>query len=225
MSTATTSLLVTIANVLSWFMQLSILVPMVVVWRRQAQFPPAVRLLSWYVYLSLLSVIAARSAEFMHQSNLLILTAFNFSKILLFLGVYYMVLQQQVVRQTLAVLTALGLLAGVAIFGWLDTSFLLTFSRTLQCALLAAFALAYLEQLAREPPAGQLRNNPFFLVSVGQLFYSAGTIIFFSFGLAKLTYAQNKIYFGIVAIVGLFFNALLTLAFLRAKPEAPGRRA
>jgi uncharacterized membrane protein YeaQ/YmgE (transglycosylase-associated protein family) len=202
-------------------MQLSILVPMVVTWQRGRQFSPPIRLLSWYVYLSALSVVAARWAEWTHHSNLLYLMAFNAGKILLFTAVYFQVLQLRWLRWLFVGLAAAGLLGGLYVGLRQEMGFLMTYFRTLQCALLAALALAYLEQLSREPPVGRLRQNPMLLLSVGQLVYSAGTVMFFSLDFTKASMAQNKIYFGVVAISGLIFNYLLTLAFLRARPDGP----
>ena len=216
-----TEQLVGITEVLSWIMQLSIVVPMVVTWQRWRQFSPPIRLLSWYVYLSLLSVVAARWAEWTHHSNLLYIMAFNAGKILLFTAVYFQVLQLRWVRWLFVGLAVAGLLGGVYVGLRQEMGFMMTYFRTLQCGLLAALALAYLEQLSREPPMGQLRQNPLLLLSVGQLVYSAGTVVLFSLDFTKASMAQNKIYFGIVAIAGLIFNYLLTLAFLRARPDGP----
>lgn len=216
-----TTQLVIVAEALSLFMQASIIVPMVVSWRRWEQFSPAIRLLSSYVYLSALSVVAARWAEWTHHSNLLYLIAFNAIKILLFTAVYFQVLQLRWLRWLFVVLTAAGLLGGVYVGLRQEMGFMMTYFRTLQCGLLAALALAYLEQLSREPPKERLRSNPMFLVSVGQLIYSAGTVVFFSLDFTKASVAQNKIYFAVVAISGLIFNYMLTLAFLRAQPGGP----
>ena len=147
--------------------------------------------------------------------------AFNAGKILLFTAVYFQVLQLRWVRWLFVGLAAAGLLGGVYVGLRQDMGFMMTYFRTLQCGLLAALALAYLEQLSREPPMGRLRQNPLLLLSVGQLVYSAGTVVLFSLDLTKASVAQNKIYFGIVAVAGLIFNYLLTLAFLRARPDGP----
>jgi hypothetical protein len=220
-----TAQLVIAAETLSWLMQLSIIVPMVVSWQRWRQFSPPIRLLSWYVYLSALSVVAARWAEWTHHSNLAYLMAFNTSKILLFTAVYFQVLQLRWLRWLFVGLVALGLLGGVYVGLRQEMGFMMTYFRTLQCGLLAALALAYLEQLSREPPVGRLRHNPMFLLSVAQLVYSAGTVVFFSLDFTKASVAQNKIYFGVVAISGLIFNYLLTLTFLRARPNGPETQA
>jgi hypothetical protein len=219
MSPATTSFLISLAENLSWVMQVSILVPMVVVWRRRRYFPPAVRLLSWYVYLSLVSVLGARVSEFYHLSNWLAVAGFNLGKIALLGGVFYLALHQARARSLVALTTLATLVFGLYSMWQLGIGFLLTYARVTQCAVLAAFALAYLEQLSREAPAGRLGHNPLFLVSVGQLFYSAGTVMYFSMDFNHMPSPQLKFYFGIVAILGLIFNFLLTLAFLRARSE------
>jgi hypothetical protein len=219
MSPSTIAVLLILAKTLSWVMQASILVPMVVVWRRGQYFSPAVRLLSWYVYLSLLSSVGARLSELCQVPNWPMLAAFNFGKIALFGGVYYLALHHRMVRQLVLATTGAGLAIALYSIVMMDMSFVVTFARVLQCALLAGFALAYLEQVSREPPRGPLRHNPLFLVSVGQLFYSAGTVMYFSLNYLKLPSGYTEIYFGIVAILGLVFNTMLTLAFLRAQPE------
>ncbi|GAA4370890.1 hypothetical protein GCM10023185_45800 [Hymenobacter saemangeumensis] len=220
MSTPTLNFLMAVSEGLAWAMQVSILVPMAVVWRRRRQFPPPVKLLSWYVYFSLLCSIGARIAEVNLLPNWPMLAAFNFGKIALFGGVYYLVLRQWLVRRLVLASAVLTVAFGIYAMLWLDMRFVVTYARVLQCALLAAFALAYLEQLSREPPLGQLNHNPLFLLSVGQLLYSAGSVMYFSIGFVKLEPIYNKIYFGIPAALGLVFNILLTMAFLRAQPEA-----
>jgi hypothetical protein len=152
------------------------------------------------VYLSALGVVAARWAEWTHHSNLLYLIAFNACKILLFTAVYFQVLQLRWVRWLFVALTAAGLREGIYVSLQQEMGFMMTYFRTLQCGLLAALALAYLEQLSREPPVGRLRQNPMFLLSVGQLVYSAGTVVFFSLDFTKASVAQNKIYFSFAAI-------------------------
>ncbi|MDO7874283.1 hypothetical protein Q5H93_06025 [Hymenobacter sp. ASUV-10] len=216
-----TTQLVIASEALSLLMQVSIIVPMVVSWRRWSQLSPLMRLLSSYVYLSALSVVAARWAEWTHHSNLLYLMAFNAGKIILFTAVYFQVLQLRWLRWLFVGLATVGLLAGVYVGLRQEMGLMMTYFRTLQCGLLAALALAYLEQLSREPPRERLRSNPMFLLSVGQLIYSAGTVVFFSLDFTRASVAQNKIYFGVVAISGLIFNTLLTMAFLRARPDGP----
>lgn len=224
MTDATIHLLKALSETLSWVNQASIIVPIAVVWRRRQHFPPAVSLLSWYVYLSLACSVGARLAELNQLPNWPMLAAFNFGKIALFGGVYFLVLRQWLVRRLVLALAAGALLFGLYSMLYLPMSFAVTLARVLQCALLAGFALAYLEQLSREPPAGRLRHNPLFLVSVAQLLYSAGTVMYFSFGAVDLPAVYTRICFGIVAVLGLLFNVLLTLAFLRARPEPASRR-
>jgi len=225
MSTTTLSLLVALSGILTWVMQASIIVPMAVVWRRRQHLSPSIRLLSFYVYLSLLCSVGARLAELSHDPNWPWLVGFNMGKIALFGGVYYLVLRQRLVRRLVAALTVATLVFGLFAILRLEMAQVVTYARVLQCALLAAFALAYLEQVSREPPQGSIHRTPLFLVSVAQLLYSAGTVMYFSIDYVKLVPAYAKIYFGIVAILGLLFNALLTLAFYWAQPEPESQRA
>ncbi|MGY3089523.1 hypothetical protein ACVWYF_002571 [Hymenobacter sp. UYAg731] len=209
----------------SWFMtlmQLSILVPMVVVWRRRAHFPPPVRLLSWYVYISAFFVITARLSAIYLHNNLYFLIGFNVTKMLLFAAVYRQVLTSPRMRRVLAIATiaALGTVAGTFALGAAQA---LAVSRVAQCALLAGFALAYLEQLLNRADNRRLSQDPLGLLSLGQLIYSATTVSVCSLDIVTQSYMPVIHLFSDVflASAGLAFNYFLTMAFLRATPDTP----
>ncbi|GAA3963536.1 hypothetical protein GCM10022407_07770 [Hymenobacter antarcticus] len=201
-------------------MQLSILVPMLVVWLRRRDFPPAVKILSWYVYLSAFCVLGIRF--FAPYDNSLYLIYFNVGKIALFATVYYKAVESVRMRQ-LVLITALAALAvcvGLTASGFFTHSFDLAVvvCRVVQSAVLAAFALVYLEQMLGHGTTAPVSRDPIWLLSVGQLLYSAGTVTAFSLDYLSRTPYEQAPKSMIVAVVGTIFNVFLTLAFLRAKP-------
>jgi len=197
---------------LMYAMQASILIPMAVVWRQRRHFSPAVRLLSWYVYLSLTSVLLLQLYPRYLPSNYAILVAFNMGRIALFGAVYHHVLRGRA-RQVVAAATAAALVAALAAVAY-NLSAAVAIVRVVQCAVLAGFALLYLEQRLARPAA----RDPLWLLSVGQLLYSAGTVTAFSFTThAGVTRHDITVKFLFVSISGLVFNYFLTLAFLRAQ--------
>ncbi|GAB3869324.1 hypothetical protein GCM10028824_16080 [Hymenobacter segetis] len=208
------------------FMQLSILVPMVVVWQRRKHFPPPVKLLSWYVYISAFFVISARLAAIYLHNNLYFLTGFNVTKMLLFAAVYRLVLTSPRMRRVLTIATVVALctVAGALAFGAAQA---LPVSRVVQCALLAGFALAYLEQLLNRADNRRLSQDSLGLLSLGQLIYSATTVSVFSLEVAiqdswPVFHLFSDIF---MASAGLALNYFLTLAFLRATPDIPAPAA
>jgi len=212
-------------------MQVSICVPMAVVWMRRQQFPVPVKLLSWYVYLSVLSLAASKLYPTYLPNNYGGIVGFNLGKIALFGAVYYQVLVPGRLRQ--AVLLATGAcLAGVGVVVAHDLELAVDVSRVTQCALLAGLALLYLEQTLGRPTFRPAAHDPLWLLSVGQLFYSAGTITVFSFTYLSQDEDYQTLNFIFVSLSGLVFNWFLTLAFLRARapvaaaatpPEPPAR--
>ena len=217
--------LVQLMMIMMTVMQLSILAPMLVVWMRKREFPPAVKVLSWYVYLSAFCTVGGRLTA--AYDNSLSLICFNAGKIALFGMVYYEVLKSARMRQ-LILITALGALAvcvGLTGNGFFTHSFDLAVvvSRVMQSAVLAAFALVYLEQMLGRANTVPLSRDPIWLLSVGQLLYSAGTVTAFSLDyLSKTQYDQAPKWI-FISIIGVIFNVFLTLAFLRAKtaPQQP----
>ena len=206
----------------SWLlpvMQTSILVPMAVVWLRRRQFSAAVQRLSWYVYLSLATSIGAWLGAIYLHYNLGFLVAFNLGKIALFGMVYYQVLALPWARRLVAVATVVAVVGAATVMGY-DGFLAMKMSRVAQCALLAGFALLYLEQSLGRTAPGPATHDPIWLLSAGQLLYSAGTVTVFSLESAHLLQYGSITYF-IMALSGLAFNGLLTLAFWRARPTSP----
>ena len=202
--------------------QASILVPMVVVWARRRYFPGPVRLLSWYVYLSLFSVIGAR---FFHignpPSNMQYLIGFNVGKIALFGAVYYQVLTQRSTRRLVAGITG-AVLAGMLITVLYDMRLAVSVSRVAHCTVLAAFALLYFDQYSERARGISPMKDPLWLVSMGQLLYSAVTISFFSYDFITEDTNESVWRYLFMDVGGLAFNFFLTLAFLRAQPSESG---
>lgn len=211
-----------LASWLMTFMQFSILVPMVVVWRRWAHFSPPVKQLSWYVYISAFFALSARLSAIYLHNNLYFLIGFNVIKMLLFAAVYRLVLTSPRMRRVLTVATvvAFSTVAGAFAFGAAQT---LTISRVVQCALLAGFALVYLEQLLKNANNKKLNQDTMGLLSLGQLIYSATTVSVFSLDIMAQSAWPGVHLFcdAFLVIAGLAFNYFLTLAFLRATPEIP----
>ena len=202
-------------------MQGSTLVPMVVVWLRRRHFSAPVRLLSWYVYLSLLASAAGHLYPAYLPNNYWGIIGFNTAKIALFGALYYSVLKTGPLRRLVRTTTVIAL-AGCAIACLYDIRLGMTVSRVVQCAVLAAFAVAYLEQTMSRSMGPLCTHDPLWLTSVGQLLYSAGTVTAFSFDILTVGYTNQVVvqYLFIVG-AGVLFNAFLTLAFLRARRVAP----
>ncbi|MBH8567698.1 hypothetical protein KB206_02305 [Microvirga sp. STS02] len=205
-------------------MQFSILVPMVVVWARRRNFSPPVKVLSLYVYISAFFALSARLSAIYLHNNLLFLIGFNVAKVLLLVAVYRLVLTAPRTRRLLAIATLAGL-------GIVAASFVLglpravTVSRVVQCALLAGFALAYLEQGLNRTDNRRFNGDPIWLLSVGQLIYSAATVSTFSIEIVTLFKGSIFNTFSALSfsLASLVFNYFLTLAFLRATPGVPPR--
>ena len=201
-------------------MQASIVVPMVVVWARRRFFSAPVRLLSWYVYLSLFSVVGARFFLIgTPPNNHWYLIAFNCGKIALFAAVYYQVLRQPNARRLVFSVTAatLPLLLLASLY---DTQLGISVSRVAHCALLAGFALLYFDQFASRTTTLPLSKDSLWLVSMGQILYSAVTVSFFSYG--YFATGQSVWLYIFMDVGGLIFNYFLTLAFLRARSTELG---
>ena len=209
-------LLDSISDWMMYVMQASILIPMAVVWWRRRHFSPAVGLLSWYVYLSLGCVLAMQLYPKYLPSNHGVLVAFNAGKIALFGAVYHRVLWGWG-RQMVAVATGAALVVILAAVTY-NLSAAVAIARVVQCAVLVGFALVYLEQRLGRSSARPAASDPLWLLSVGQLLYSAGTVAAFSFtaDLQETRHGDNM-KFMFVSISGLVFNYFLTLAFLRAR--------
>ena len=201
---------------LLYFMQASILIPMAVVWRRRGQFPPAVKLLSWYVYLSAGCVGLAMLYPAYLPNNYGVLVGFNLGKMALLGAVYFQVLPAGPMRRVVLFSTVSCIIGVCPVIGY-DLQIAVFVARVTQCALLAALALVYMEHTLGRPAGRSLFQDPLWLLSVGQLFYSAGTISAFSFNfLSRNSLFDVSTKFIFVSISGLVFNWFLTLAFLRA---------
>jgi hypothetical protein len=203
------------SEVLMRLMQLSILIPMVVVWRRKNQFPKPVQDLSWYVYWSAFSVVGALAYPRFIPTNYPFITGFNAGKILLFAIVYFQVLHSQRQRKWVVGLAAAALVGIVGVAAY-DLHLSTSVSRVTQCAMLAGFSLLYLNQFTYERSGLRVRKDSIALLSLGQLLYSAGTVTAFSFEHLSRTTAEQSPKYIFVAISGLVFNYFLTRAFLAA---------
>jgi hypothetical protein len=199
-------------------MQLSIIVPIAVVWWRRRHFSAPVKLLSWYVYLSVFCVLGGRLGAIYLHNNLTFLVAFNWGKIALLTAVYAQVLLPTQLRKLLLGATAVALVVLVASAS-VNLALTVDISRVTQCALLASFALVYLEQTLNHAPVARSFRDPLWLLSVGQLVYSAGTVTAFSLGNMRPASLTMSLIYICVAVSGLAFNHFLTLAFLRAQPD------
>lgn len=204
-----------IANWLMYAMQASIVVPMAVVWKRRRHFSPTVGLLSWYVYLSLGCVLASKLYPVYLTTNYGSLIAFNLGKIALFGAVYHRVLQGWG-RPAVAVAAGASVLSGLAVAAY-DMNLAVTVSRVMQCAVLAGFALLYLDQALSRPAPNPPTHDPLWLLSVAQLIYSAGTVTAFSLDYLSVTRYDQTLKWLVIPLAGLAFNYILTLAFARAR--------
>ena len=108
--------------------------------------------------------------------------------------------------------------AGITASNWVlavDTA------RVAQCTLLAGFALLYLEQTLTQTSVSRSFRDPLWLLSVGQLVYSAGTVTAFSLGMMHTSGLISAVIYVCISVSGLAFNYFLTLAFLRAQTGQP----
>lgn len=209
--------LATYSVCLMYLNQVSTIVPMAVVWRRRKRFSPAVKLLSNYVYLSAFCSFGGSVLyPAVFATNYGFLAGFNLGKILLFGAVYYAVLESGSLRRTVMSITLITAACIALVFGY-DAYTGVTCARLSQCAVLAGFAMLYLEQSLRRPVPRRASHDPLWLLSIGQLFYSAGTVTAFSFDYFSVTIYDQSPKALVFATLGLVFNGFLTLAFLRAK--------
>ncbi|MBF9143317.1 hypothetical protein [Hymenobacter properus] len=211
-------------NALSkWLMHLnqaSIIVPMAMVWMRRKHFAPAVKLLSNYVYLS---AFCSFGINFLYPSvfatNYWFLAGFNLGKTLLLGAVYYLVMESAPLRRVVLNTSLVAMLCVLSVFSY-DTYAGVTCARLTQCAVLAGFAMLYLEQTIIRPALRRTWQDPIWLLSVGQLLYSAGTVTAFSFDYFSVTIYDQSSKALVSATLGLVFNVFLTLAFRRARRTA-----
>ena len=202
---------------LLYLMQASILIPMAVVWWRRQHFSRPVKLLSWYVYLSLVSSVLADFFRYgTPPSNHLYLIGFNCGKLALIGAVYYLALPNVKLRRLIPVLVV-AVLAGVLLVTQQDTNLAISASRIAQFTLLAACAILYLDKFLDRSTGVALSRDPLSLLSIGHLIFTAGTITAISLQYLALT--KQEEYPQIIALSanGLVFNCFLTLAFLRAR--------
>ena len=214
--------LVQLMKTMTTVMQLSILAPMLVVWLRRQEFPPAVKVLSWYVYLSALCTVSIWLISTKMHDNSLALIGFNVGKIALFGVVYSLVMDSMRVRRLVqgTTLVAVAICVGLTLAGLFAHSFdiAVVMSRVVQSAVLAAFALGYLEQCLSRVNTVPVSRDPIWLLSVGQLLYSAGTVTAFSLDYLSKTGYEQAPKWVVISVIMISFNGFLTLAFLRAKP-------
>ena len=214
--------LVQLMKTMTTVMQLSILAPMLVVWLRRQEFAPAVKVLSWYVYLSALCTASIWLMIANGYDNSLAIISFNIGKIALFGVVYSLVMDSVRMRRLVrgTTLVAVLICVGLTLAGLFAHSFDLAVvvSRVIQSAVLAAFALGYFEQMLGRNNAVPLSRDPIWLLSVGQLLYSAGTVTAFSLDYLSVTQYDQAPKYIMVSVIGIIFNGFLTLAFWRAKP-------
>lgn len=198
------------------FMQLSTLVPMLVVWWRRRHFPAAIKLLSWYVYLSAAMSAVGHLYPVYMSSNYGSIIGFNIGKIILLVAVYQRVLLNRRLSRFLVVSSVVATAASLALAGY-DGSLAVSVVRVLQCALLAGCALAYLSQILTYPTGVPATRDPLWLLSVGQLVYSAGTVTAFSLDYLSMTKHDQISKYIFIAVAGLVFNIFLTMTFLRSR--------
>lgn len=198
-----------------YVMQVSIVVPLLVAWRRWPQLPAEVRLLSVYCVLSAICSLGGQTWNHWLANNYGFIVGFNIGKTVLLALVYYRVLTNRLLRR-LVPATTVAMLLLVAAIGSYNMDRAVDISRILQCALLSGYALVYLEQELHQPriPAA---HNPIWLLSVGQLMYSAITISAFSLDYLSRTAEDQTYKYIFIALGGIVFNVFLTLAVARAQ--------
>ncbi|WP_046243288.1 hypothetical protein [Hymenobacter terrenus] len=174
-------------------MQVSMMVPMVVMWWRKRHFSKPVQLLSWYGYLSAGSVALAGLYPMYLPNNYGVIVGFNLGKIALFGLVYYYGIGARWARRLVLVASVITVAGAIGVIGY-DIKTTISISRVAQCAVLAGVALLYLEQtLGRSGVAPiSISRDPLSLLSVGQLLYSASSVTAFSLEhLSKTIYDQT----------------------------------
>ncbi len=161
---------------LMYLMQTSILVPMAVVWQRRRHFFRPVKLLSWYVYLSLISSVLAVFFRYgTPPSNHLYLIGFDCAKLALIGAVYYQALPKVKLRRLIPVLVV-AVLASVVVLAPRDTYLAISVGRIAQFTLLAACAILYLDKFLHCSTGVALSRDPLSLLSIGHLIFTAGAV-------------------------------------------------
>ena len=214
------SLTFAFADALLYAVQVSIVVPLVVVWWWH-HFTVPVRLLSVYVYMVLLALMATRVFLVEGGSgSIAFLTGFNCAKLVLLGPVYYQVLRRPKARQLIMPLIVVSL-AGILVVIYYSLPLALSTSRVVQCTLLSGLALLYLDQFSNRAIVPFTTRDVMCLVSIGQLLFSAITITAFSFEYGSHIAMQLNFKQLFIALGSLAFNIFLTLAFLRDHQPAP----
>lgn len=152
--------------------------------------------------------------------------AFYLLKAILLATAYYQGLHRPTARYSvagLAIALIFSTLAGIIPPDDAHLHWAASYARLGQCAVLASFALTYLEQLLSTTTVFDLSRDPLFLLSVGQLLYSALTVGFFSLLSRPTTEMTAEIGAGLLTLGRIIFLTFLTLAIYygnRASPPA-----
>ena len=217
-------------KIITYTMQVSVVIPMAVTWWRWQQLPSVVRLLSLYTYVSLACSMLSWLLHWMLMqgyigNNYLGNFLFNTAAVALFMAVYYRSLSEPWRKRLVLGLGVAMLLLSLSLELGPDRRLAMSVAQTSGCAVLLAFALLYMDAFSaqrRQQPAAQ---DPIYLLSIGLLIKSAGAIVTFSLQYFIMDAAQMDIVWMPVPFIGLLFNYYLTLAFLRARRPGPADKA
>lgn len=211
---------------LTWLSQAGTLVPLSL-WLYRRQLRPALLPLVLYAGLALanggLERLLAPPLQPWRD------VVFYLLKMSLMATAYYQGLNRRMARYSVAGLsiallisTLLGLLPPDAN----HQQWAASYARLGQCAVLASFALTYLEQLLSTTTISDLSRDPLFLLSVGQLLYSALTVGYFSLLNQPTTEFTSEIGGGLLTIARLIFLVFLVLAvYYGSRPRQPASKS
>ena len=221
-----------------YIMQASSLVPLAVLARRWRRVPAHLRLLVWYLLLSVGCSVAGDVLFWLREhgyfreyttygSNQL----FTVGKVVFFGWMYWYAFQGPKRRRLSALLPALLFCFFLAYWLGPDTVYykalVMDITQPLSLAMLAALALLYLDEFLNYPYKRAIKRDPVALISIGHLVFVGGTIVADSFTFLHTAKTQADLLPGYVLtiIFGTVFNYFLTLALLRARPTAAAAAA
>lgn len=216
MSTSDSATLMQLLSVLSYISQASIVVPLVIGFRRWRQLSPASRsifycCLMWLVMMS----FGIFSGKFWGY-NIAIWDAVDILE-MWFIGLaYHRVLRFRLRRYFLPLgilYTAFALLDAFVLHGLMLP---ITYTTVLKSAFVVVLTLLYFEQMLRELRNVRLERDPTFIISVALLLYYAGTVV--ALVMRAYFYEQNdllqvQIVFAVNSVLNLVMHGLIAWGF------------
>ncbi|WBO85074.1 hypothetical protein [Hymenobacter yonginensis] len=201
---------------LGYLGQASIVVPIVVGFRRRQQLAPAPRGIFYCCLMWLVIMACGEFARLAWHYNVVIWDALEILE-MWFIGVaYHRVLRFRLRRYFLP----LGIL--YTAFALLDTFVLhglmlpITYTTVLKSVLIIALTLLYFEQMLRELRNVRLERDPMFVISVALLLYYAGTVVAFimrAYFIDQNALLQIQKVYAVNSVLNLVMHGLIARGF------------